>query len=221
MKDYCEFWMRTGRGESWSDSANLDQVMIGDVERTRIKNIKALFFVGAIIHFYREIQGVGGLLSECDREQFQKKEISLSPGAKEKIYIQKFYLYLNLTKPTKFLFLSWAKVSGEGKISPAVVSDSRSSCVVPDLKPVDEEEKSWQQCEMTRRTGILRLAEGLREEKEQGLDAQWKELYTWFAGDEKSRSVVRKAAEKQDFIKKKPVCWEVRWLKSCILILNA
>lgn len=33
----------------------------------------------------------------------------------------------------------------------------------PDLKPVDEEEKSWQQCEMTRRTGILRLAEGLRE----------------------------------------------------------
>ena len=58
-------------------------------------------------------------------------------------------------------------------------------------KPVDEEEKSWQQCEMTRRTGILRLAEGLRE-KEQGLDAQWKELYTWFAGDEKSRSVVEK-----------------------------
>ena len=44
---------------------------------------------------------------------------------------------------------------------------------------------------MTRRTGILRLAEGLRE-KEQGLDAQWKELYTWFAGDEKSRSVVEK-----------------------------
>lgn len=44
------------------------------------------------------------MLSECDREQFQKKEISLSPGAKEKIYIQKFYLYLNLTKPTKFLY---------------------------------------------------------------------------------------------------------------------
>lgn len=89
----------------------------------------------------------------------------------------------------------------------------------PNLKPVDEEEKSWQQCEMTRRTGILRLAEGLRE-KEQGLDAQWKELYTWFAGDEKSRSVVEKLL-RAGFYKKKPVCWEVRWLKSCILILNA
>ena len=105
--------------------------------------------------------------------------------------MKQFYLYLNLTKPTKFLFLSWAKVSGEGKsLRPSYLIQELMR-LFPDLKPVDEEEKSWQQCEMTRRTGILRLAEGLRE-KEQGLDAQWKELYTWFAGDEKSRSVVEK-----------------------------
>ena len=192
LKDYCEL-LDAGLEEAKVGviPPSLDQVMIGDVERTRIKNIKALFFVGANDTLLPGNTGVGGLLSECDREQFQKKEISLSPGAKEKIYIQKFYLYLNLTKPTKFLFLSWAKVSGEGKsLRPSYLIQELMR-LFPDLKPVDEEEKSWQQCEMTRRTGILRLAEGLRE-KEQGLDAQWKELYTWFAGDEKSRSVVEK-----------------------------
>ena len=190
LKDYCEL-LDAGLEEAKVGviPPSLDQVMIGDVERTRIKNIKALFFVGANDTLLPGNTGVGGLLSECDREQFQKKEISLSPGAKEKIYIQKFYLYLNLTKPTKFLFLSWAKASGEGKsLRPSYLIQELMR-LFPDLKPVDEEEKSWQQCEMTRRTGILRLAEGLRE-KEQGLDAQWKELYTWFAGDEKSRSVV-------------------------------
>ena len=63
----------------------------------------------------------------------------------------------------------------KGKIRMKKSEDGRVFAVKT-VKPVDEEEKSWQQCEMTRRTGILRLAEGLRE-KEQGLDAQWKELY--------------------------------------------
>lgn len=164
LKDYCEL-LDAGLEEAKVGviPPSLDQVMIGDVERTRIKNIKALFFVGANDTLLPGNTGVGGLLSECDREQFQKKEISLSPGAKEKIYIQKFYLYLNLTKPTKFLFLSWAKVSGEGKsLRPSYLIQELMR-LFPDLKPVDEEEKSWQQCEMTRRTGILRLAEGLRE----------------------------------------------------------
>ena len=97
LKDYCEL-LDAGLEEAKVGviPPSLDQVMIGDVERTRIKNIKALFFVGANDTLLPGNTGVGGLLSECDREQFQKKEISLSPGAKEKIYIQKFYLYLNL-----------------------------------------------------------------------------------------------------------------------------
>ena len=73
LKDYCEL-LDAGLEEAKVGviPPSLDQVMIGDVERTRIKNIKALFFVGANDTLLPGNTGVGGLLSECDREQFQK-----------------------------------------------------------------------------------------------------------------------------------------------------
>lgn len=106
---------------------SLDQVVIGDVERTRLNNLKVLFFVGANDTFLPGNLGQGGLLSERDREKFSKQKLSLSPGAKEKTYIQKFYLYMNLTKPSEKLYLSFSKVSSDGKaLRPAyLVQDIR------------------------------------------------------------------------------------------------
>ena len=116
LKEYCDL-LDAGLEEAKVGviPPSMDQVVIGDVERTRIKNIRALFFVGANDVLLPGNTASGGLLSERDREQFHREEISLSPGPKEKIYIQKFYLYMNLTKPSERLFLSWSKVSSEGK----------------------------------------------------------------------------------------------------------
>ena len=48
MKEYCEL-LDAGLEEAKVGviPPSLDQVVIGDMERTRIKNIRALFFVGA------------------------------------------------------------------------------------------------------------------------------------------------------------------------------
>ena len=107
LKEYCEL-LDAGLEEAKVGviPPSLDQVVIGDVERTRIKNIRALFFVGANDTLLPGNAGARGLLSERDRKQFQEKKMNLSPGPKEKLYIQKFYLYMNLTKPSELLYLS-------------------------------------------------------------------------------------------------------------------
>ena len=190
LKEYCEL-LDAGLEEAKVGviPPSLDQVVIGDVERTRIRDIRALFFVGANDTLLPGNTESGGLLSQRDREKFQKEKIALSPGPKEKLYTQKFYLYMNLTKPTQRLYLSWAKVSGEGKtLRPAyLIQDIRR--LFPDLKTVDEEKRPLEQRELTRKTGIGELAEGLSM-RNAGLDSQWKELYTWFARDEKSSPAV-------------------------------
>ena len=67
--------------------------------------------------------------------------MNLSPGPKEKLYIQKFYLYMNLTKPSELLYLSWAKVSGEGKaLRPAYLVQDLMR-LFPVLVPVEEDRK--------------------------------------------------------------------------------
>ena len=161
---------------------SLDQVVIGDVERTRIKNVRALFFLGANDTLLPGNAGAGGFLSVRDREKFREKEMPLSPGPKEQVYIQKFYLYMNLTKPSEYLYLSWSKVSAEGKsIRPAyLINDIRR--LFPDLQVADEEKRKISGRELSKKTGILAVAEGVRDRR-QGLDQEWKELYSRFFRD--------------------------------------
>ena len=54
---------------------SIDQVVIGDMERTRLKDIRALLFVGANdLHLPGNLLRTG-LLSEPDREQFQNQKL--------------------------------------------------------------------------------------------------------------------------------------------------
>ncbi len=160
---------------------SLDQVVIGDMERTRLNNLKVLFFVGANDTFLPGNLGQGGLLSERDREKFSEQKLSLSPGVKEKTYIQKFYLYMNLTKPSEKLYLSFSKVSSDGKaLRPAyLVQDIRR--LFPELQVRDEELRTLSEQELTQGIGAAYLAKGLRSRR-QGLSEEWKELYTWYQG---------------------------------------
>lgn len=192
LREYCDL-LDAGLEEAKVGviPPSLDQVVIGDVERTRIKNIKALFFVGANDTLLPGNAGAGGLLSERDREQFAKGDIALSPGPKEKAYIQKFYLYMNLTKPSEYLYLSWSKVTGDGKsLRPAyLISDIRR--LFPGLKTIEEETRKMAESELTRKTGSLKVAEGVRDRRS-GVDSEWKELYTWFRRDDRSRDDLEK-----------------------------
>ena len=202
MSEYCEL-LDAGLEEAKVGviPPSLDQVMIGDVERTRVNQIKALFFVGANDTFLPGNAGSRGLLSERDREKFQQAKINLSPGAKEKIYIQKFYLYMNLTKPSEKLFLSWTKVSGDGKsLRPSYLTQEILR-LYPGMEIFEEENRTLEQHEITRQTGIAKLAEGIREQT-QGITDEWKELYTWFEKDGNSREEINRIL-KAGFLKKK------------------
>lgn len=198
LKDYCEL-LDAGLEEAKVGviPPSLDQVVIGDVERTRIRHVKALFFVGANDILLPGNTGARGLLSERDREKFRTEDISLSPGPKEKMYIQKFYLYMNLTKPTETLALSWSRVSGDGKtLRPAyLVQDIRK--LYPGIAVIEEESRTLSQREISGEEGMMRLAEGLRERRH-GLDEEWKELYTWFFEKGKTDQILRAAFLKKE-----------------------
>ena len=118
----------------------------------------------------------GGLLTERDRERFEDKGIALAPGAKEKIYIQKFYLYLHMTKPTEELDICYSKVSAEGKsLRPAyLVGDIKR--MFPKLRVFDMERYGMEYREMVPGTGIGYLISGLRNTEKMDSGA-WQELY--------------------------------------------
>lgn len=158
---------------------SVDQVVAGDVERTRLKDIKVLIFLGANDNYLPGALGRQGLLTERDRQQFSKEKLVLSPGGKEKAYIQKFYLYMNLTKPSELLEIYYSKVSLEGKsIRPAyLIQEIRK--LYPKLKVIEEEERSIYHTELTERVALRYLTEGLQKLEKQSDGTFW-ELLRWY-----------------------------------------
>ena len=101
-----------------------DQVLVGDMERTRLKDIKIVFFVGVNEGKIPKEQQAGKLLSDLNREELKgslkERGLSLAPTAKENLYTQKFYLYLNLTKPSEKIYLSYSRLNSSGEpLSPS------------------------------------------------------------------------------------------------------
>lgn len=93
----------------------LDRVVVGDIERTRLNNVKALFFIGVNDGLIPKSEVKGGVLTQGERSFLEENDIELSPGAMENVFIQKYYLYLMLTKMSEKLYISFKKTNGDGK----------------------------------------------------------------------------------------------------------
>lgn len=166
-----------------------DQVLVGDMERTRLKEIKVLFFVGVNEGKIPKEQQAGKLLSDLNREELKSPledlGLSLAPTAKEDLYTQKFYLYLNLTKPSEKVFLSYSRMDGSGQ----AMSPSFLISQVERLFPKVEREEEIPLFLESPYSALDKLSEQLRStQKESPL---FEELLSWFQSQDKFRPLVQ------------------------------
>ena len=94
---------------------NVDRILVGDMERTRLKQIKVLFFLGVNDGNIPKSVSKGGIISDMDREFLRGSRLELAPTPRQQMFIQRLYLYLNLTKPSRQLYLSYARMGNDGK----------------------------------------------------------------------------------------------------------
>lgn len=125
---------------------NVDRVLVGDIERTRLKQVRVLFFLGVNDGNIPKGAGTGGIISDIDREFLRESELELAPSPRQQMYIQRLYLYLNMTKPSEKLYLSYAKVGSDGKsLRPAYLIDlvrklyPALSVEIPENDPMEEQ----------------------------------------------------------------------------------
>lgn len=179
LKEYCEL-LDSGLEETKVGviPPGVDQVVVGDLERSRIQDVKTVFLLGVNDSYIPGSVGNGGLLSEYDRSLMTEQGMSLAPNMKEKIYIQKFYLYLILTKPKNQVYLTYSNTSSDGKSQRPSYLVSEFLKMFPKLK-VKEQVERLSGRELTKDIGIRYLVAGLQQ-KDGGLSEEWQELYTWY-----------------------------------------
>ena len=92
-----------------------DRVVIGDMERTRLKPVKVLFFAGLNDGVVPAAIGSGGMISDIDREFLEGSGFALSPTPRQRMFIQRLYLYHALSRPSERLILSHSLSAAGGE----------------------------------------------------------------------------------------------------------
>lgn len=166
----------------------VDQIVIGDIERTRLKDIKTLFFIGVNDGVIPKIGDGGGILSDMDREVFQAAKLELAPTKRENAYMEQFYLYLNMTKPSKKLYLTYCSVGADGKAKKPSYLIGKMKKLFPKLEVLEEGSlKHSPSYILDGDKGIQYLLTGLRNfPKEEQADI-WKELFSYYWESETGR----------------------------------
>ncbi len=142
---------------------NVDRIVVGDMERTRLKQVKVLFFLGVNDGNIPKNASKGGIISDMDREFLIESGTEMAPSPRQQMYIQRLYLYLNMTKPSEQLYLSYAKVNSEGKgIRPSYLIDTVRK-LFPLLTVEYPQNRSRLEQIEGRQEGARYLAEELRE----------------------------------------------------------
>ena len=142
---------------------NVDRIVVGDMERTRLKQVKVLFFLGVNDGNIPKNVSKGGIISDMDREFLIESGTEMAPSPRQQMYIQRLYLYLNMTKPSQRLYLSYAKVNSDGKgIRPSYLIDTVRK-LFPQLAVEYPQNRSRIEQIEGRQEGARYLAEELRE----------------------------------------------------------
>lgn len=207
MKNYSQI-LDAGFGEIKVGviPATIDQVMVGDITRSRLEDVKVLFFVGVNEGTVPQRKSGASLLTDRDRAVFKEFNMELAPTAREDGCIQKFYLYLMMAKPSRRLVLTYAGMSSEGKSQRPSSLIGEVQKLFPGIPVLDEGLVDWPV--RTVRDGRERLIDGLRklrEEKEgetakapEGRDAEenaFMELYRYFYCSDGHREKVKQLVD--------------------------
>lgn len=159
---------------------SLDAMTFGDLTRSRLDKVRALFLIGANEGKIPMVTSSSNLLSQKERETL-KESFEIAPTVEEDLYTQRFYLYLMLNKPKERLYITYAKSSPKGEpINPSYLLEDLDEFIEnPQVEIIENiTSGTW------KKEALRELASGIRlfaADNSERLDERSEELLKYFA----------------------------------------
>ena len=119
--------------------ATLDQLVVGDLRRSRFHNPRAFFFLGLSAEFLPKGMGKSIIFTEKERAFLRESGYRLSPLSWEESYMEKYYVYKAFLTPKERLYLSYPRAVRNGKSGKASPYLKELFPLFPDLKIIYSE----------------------------------------------------------------------------------
>ncbi len=169
-----------------------DQVLIGDLQRSRFGRLETLIFLGLNEGLVPHARSSGKLITDSERLALSRFEADLGYTDEKALLEERFYLYSLLAKPRQSLYISYALSGGtdsESREKLPSFAVKEITRLFPALKTERYEEEAWPL--VGTEDAASRLAKAFVRQKESGT------LYRLLAeqpGAEKPLSMIRAGA---------------------------
>ncbi len=183
--------------------ATCDQVIIGDVERSRSHKVKACFLIGLNDGVFPSPKKEEGFLNDEDRNYLKSEDIELAKSTKEQLYEENFNIYKAFMVPEQELYLSYTSSDSLGKTLRPSILISNIKRIFPKL----EQKSDMIQKEdaiTTKEATFYQLLENIRKWYDsENINKIWFEVYNFYKKDEEYNKKLQKF-EKAIIYKNKP-----------------
>ena len=159
-----------------------DQVIMGDVDRSRSHKVDTIFIIGLNDGVYPSINKSEGFLGDEDREYLKEQGIELAKGTLENLYDDNFNIYKAFTTAERELHLSYSSADTEGGALRPSIYITKIKKMFPNLKETSD--VITQKYEITNQKATNEaLIEKLAKIQEKELEPEWKETYRYFENE--------------------------------------
>lgn len=111
-----------------------DQVIFGDVERSRSHKVQVVFIIGLNDGVFPSVNKDEGFLNDADREKLKEHNIELAKGTIENLYEDNFNIYKAFTTAENKLYLSYTSSDSEGKTQRPSILLNKIKRIFPKLE---------------------------------------------------------------------------------------
>ncbi|MGG3471128.1 helicase-exonuclease AddAB subunit AddB [Neobacillus pocheonensis] len=112
----------------------LDQVLIGDLEKSRLTAIKVVFIVGVNEGVLPAKISDDGILADEDRELLLTAGIKVAPSSRTRLLDENFLAYKGFTAPSELLYISYPLANDDGKALIASSYIKRIKDIFPNVR---------------------------------------------------------------------------------------
>ena len=162
----------------------IDQVTIGDIERSRSHKINTLFILGINDGVFPSQSSDEGFLNDEDRDTLKKNGIELAKGSLENLYDERYNIYKAFTTAENDIYLSYISTDKEGKAKRPSTIITKIKKIFPKLKEksdVLQETSNITTVAATFKELLLNIRK-LRNNEE--VEYIWKDVYNWYINNE-------------------------------------
>lgn len=113
---------------------SLDQVLVGNIERIKSHEVRAVFILGVNDGIFPKSSNEEGILSDSDRLELKNYGIEIAEDTKTRAFEEQFLIYTTLSTSTNYMYISYAIADAQGKsLRPSIII-SRLKKLFPKLK---------------------------------------------------------------------------------------